>query len=737
MNGRGMNFAPNPSAKSMGIFVLFSGMWGASTELILAAAVHNPTQLSAFRIASLALYIIVLGLAVINFLQGLLKKQTGAVAAPRVTDDAPGKELRETRDFLEKLIGHANAPIIVWNTDNNITRFNRAFERLTGYTADEVVSHNLEMLFPPASRLVSMQEIGRTVGGEYWESVEIPILCKSGETRFVLWNSANIYADNDEDLQATIAQGVDVTERNKVNHELSETRDFLEKLIGYANAPIIVWNTDNQITRFNRAFERLTGYTAAEMIDRRLDILFPPASRHDSMLEIERTMGGEYWETVEIPILCRDGETRLVLWNSANIYGDNEDELQATIAQGVDITDRIMAENEREKLQEQILHKQKLESLGVLAGGVAHDFNNILMAILGNACLIRNELPVESKVLHDVQEIETAARRAADLCKQMLAYSGKGKFVISAIDLSELVGEMTSMLEVSISKKVHLEKHFATEIFPIWADPTQIRQVVMNLITNASEAIGDDEGTIIITTRVQECTEAYLRETFPQDVLEAGPYVCLEVKDNGCGMDEKTQSRIFDPFYTTKFTGRGLGLAALLGIVRGHSGAIQVLSKPGEGSCFTVVFPAATETKIIKSAEGRRESEKWIAQGTVLLVDDEESILNVGSRMLLKMGFSVLTADHGRDALEVYREHEADIRCIVMDLTMPQMGGDQAFQEIRKINDSVPIIISSGYNENEIAPRFDGKGLAGFIQKPYQLQDLVEVVKDALGTQES
>ena len=256
------------------------------------------------------------------------------------------EELRNTRDYLESLFDYANAPIIVWDKESKITRFNHAFERLTGYLAEEVVGQNLQLLFPEPSREESMRNIESTLGGEYWESVEIPILRKDRNIRIVLWNSANIYAEDAKTLSATIAQGQDITERKKTTEELRNTRDYLGSLFDYANAPIIVWNREFKITRFNHAFERLTGYLAEEVVGQNLQLLFPEPSREESLRNIESTLSGEYWESVEIPILRKNGDIRIVLWNSANIYAEDAKTLSATIAQGQDITERKKAEEE-------------------------------------------------------------------------------------------------------------------------------------------------------------------------------------------------------------------------------------------------------------------------------------------------------------------------------------------------------------------------------------------------------
>jgi signal transduction histidine kinase/ActR/RegA family two-component response regulator len=396
-----------------------------------------------------------------------------------------------------------------------------------------------------------------------------------------------------------------------------------------------------------------------------------------------------------------------------------------------DVTQQKRLEDERAKELEQLQHMQKLEGLGLLAGGIAHDFNNLLMAILGNTDLAIQDLPSDSPVASSLNQVKQISLQAAELCKQMLAYSGKGKFVVGAIDLSRLIGDMAKLIEVSISKKVVLHYNLTPHLPAIEGDASQVRQVIMNLVINASEAIGEKSGVISLTTGVMDCDEAYLRGAYLGDHSSPGQFVSFEVSDTGCGIEKDIQSRIFDPFFTTKFTGRGLGLAAVMGIVRGHGGAIKVYSEPGKGSTFKVLFPAtgqiaAAEERVLRSTD-------WRGTGTILLVDDEDTVRSVTRRMLERAGFSVITAADGREAVRVFRDSADKLACVLMDLTMPHMNGDVAFREMHKIRSDIPIILSSGYNPQDVRARFAGKGLAGFIQKPYQLADMIETLRSVLG----
>ncbi len=391
-----------------------------------------------------------------------------------------------------------------------------------------------------------------------------------------------------------------------------------------------------------------------------------------------------------------------------------------------DITERRHAEEERIKLEKKLQHSQKLESLGILAGGIAHDFNNILTSIIGHAELANRRINPGSPALDNLRKIEQAAARAADLARQMLAYSGKGRFVIENIDLNCLLEEMLHMVEVSISKKAALSLNLTRPLLRVEADATQIHQVVMNLIINASEALGDNNGTIIVSTSQMHCERSYLAGLWPSEDLPEGLYIVLDIADSGCGMDKDTLAKIFDPFFTTKFTGRGLGMAAVFGIIRGHKGAIKIYSEPGKGSVFKILLPASTSP--VESSGDVVCRDDWKGSGTVLLVDDEEIVRSIGSEMLKELGFEVITANDGQDALDIMQSRTG-ISIVLLDLTMPRLDGEEAFKELRKIKPDIKVIMSSGYNEQDVTQRFVGKGLAGFVQKPYKLSVLRDVLK--------
>ena len=438
---------------------------------------------------------------------------------------------------------------------------------------------------------------------------------------------------------------------------------------------------------------------------------------------------------VELRLRRSDGAIRYVICRAEPAPDRGEDgSVREVIGTFQDITERREAEIERERFEAQMRHTEKLKSLGVLAGGVAHDFNNILQIIQGNAQMAMLDLPESSEPRKSIGEVVQASRRAAELCRQMLAYSGQGTIEMKVLDLSSIAEGIARMLKASISKKATLHFDFAEDLPAVRADPTQMRQIVMNMITNASEALEEKSGFITLSTRACECDESSFVEAYVADDLPDGTYVVLEVSDDGCGMDEETRGRLFEPFFTTKFPGRGLGMAAVLGIVRAHRGAIQVQSEPGQGTTITLYLPAVDEPVPARPAREPALRPDVRASGTVLVADDEPKLLEMLERILSDRGFTVVTAADGREAVDIFRERAGEIACVVLDLTMPRMDGEETYLELRRLDAEIPVIIASGFHRQEVEQRFNGAGPeVRFIQKPFDINILVEEIEAVMG----
>ncbi len=389
-----------------------------------------------------------------------------------------------------------------------------------------------------------------------------------------------------------------------------------------------------------------------------------------------------------------------------------------------------------EASEAQSRHVQKLESIGVLAGGIAHDFNNLLHVVLGNADIALSNVTPASPAREPLEEVVRATLRAADLTRQLLAYSGKGAFIVRHLDLSTEVREMATLLRTSISKQATLTWELDPKLPAVSADPTQIRQIVMNLITNASDALGDAGGTITLRTGVTRLEDLeHQRFGAPLEGEESlerskGSLVYLEIGDNGSGMNPDTLSRIFDPFFSTKFAGRGLGLAAVMGIVRSHHGLIRIRSEPGQGTAFRVLFPAVPGS-VSKIAKASGERSEWRGTGTIMVVEDEEGVREVAERILQDIGFETIGAEDGRHALDLMEEVGDRVTAVLLDLSMPRMGGAETFRRLRKTRPELPILLMSGYTEQVVAPQFSdsGPGVTGFLQKPFLAEDLIAVLR--------
>jgi PAS domain S-box-containing protein len=600
---------------------------------------------------------------------------------------------------------------------------NPAAERITGYNQAEC----LAMPDFPASIIhpedrERIVDLFRRAARDQREGTDVEFRCQRKDGR-VVWVAASwqpIYARDGHCLG--LRSGIrDITDRRQAEEALRGSELLFRTLFEQAQVGICLADLEGRILNSNPAMQMMLGFSGAELFRLTLQEItgFGDAiSLRDILLQASRDPGsGLTWES---EYLRKDGRTvwcRVV----ACLLRDVDDQPLYVLGLVEDITVRKQAELERQRMERQIQQTQKLESLGVLAGGIAHDFNNLLTGVLGHASLALELLPPHSPIRENLSSIEKGARQAADLTRQLLAYSGKGRFLIETLDLAAVVRDMSHLFQISVSKRCTVKYELGDGLPPIDGDVSQVRQVIMNLVINASEAIGDREGTITVRAGVMECDDAYLAEsTTLDDKLAPGVYVFLEVADSGCGMTPEVRTRMFDPFFTTKFAGRGLGLAAVIGIVRGHRGSIKVYSEVGRGSTFKALFPASAKAPIaLRSIQESPEAHTWRGRGLVLVVDDEEFIRAFAGRVLRDAGFEVLIAPDGRSGLETFRRQPDRVRVVLLDLTMPGMDGEETFREMRRIRADVRVILSSGYNEQDAVNRFTGKGLAGFLQKPY------------------
>jgi PAS domain S-box-containing protein len=525
-----------------------------------------------------------------------------------------------------------------------------------------------------------------------------------------------------DDLEKRVDQRTqEATRAAREAREYAESLREQAQLLDMARDGILSLDWDGTIRFWNRGAELMYGWTRQEAIGRiSHDLLKTEFPEPLAGIEDKVATAGR-WEG-DLVHTHKNGSTLKVSSRWA-IRRAGEGQTSGILEINTDVTDR-------RRTEEQLRHTQKLESLGVLAGGVAHDFNNLLTGILGNSSLAMDNVGPNHPNRLLIEEVMKAAERAAELTRQLLAYAGKGRFVMRTIDLSDLVREISGLVQTSFPKYAQLRLQLGDDLPGIDADPGQLQQIVMNLVINGSEAIAPEGGSVLVRTGVQEVDAHYISTmSSAGELLKPGRYVALEVHDTGAGMSVETLSKIFDPFFTTKFAGRGLGLSAVLGIVRAHYGALKVYSKLGQGTTFKVLFPASVHPVATQAQSAKRNLD---GAGTVLVVDDEEIVRMTAKHTLERFGYHTVMANDGAEALEAYRSHSGKIGLVLLDLTMPVMNGEETLRHLQAANPKVKVLLSSGYNEVEAVQRFAGKGLAGFIQKPYTAAGLAEKVKEVL-----
>jgi two-component system cell cycle sensor histidine kinase/response regulator CckA len=499
------------------------------------------------------------------------------------------------------------------------------------------------------------------------------------------------------------------------------------------SAGLGVWDHDlitGEVIR-NERWAEMLGYTLNELgsdASSWRNLVHPDDLPMVNKIAAEHEAGRAPFFQVEHRLRSKSGEWKWILNWGKVVERDKEGRPLRAAGTHLDITGRKQEEEKRLKLEAQIQQAQKFESLNVMAGSIAHNFNNLLMVMLGNLELALDRLLPLSPERREIEKAEKAAKHAAELSNLMLTYVGQKQMDMQVVNISDIIRGMSEILELALSKKAVLKfnPEFKPALFK--GDPVQIRQVVMNLVGNAAEAVGDNQGTVTLTTGTMFCDRSCFSPPFQNENLPEGDYVYLEIADTGCGMDQETLGKIFDPFFTTRFQGRGLGMAVVLGILRAHHGTILLDSQPGEGTTIRVLFPAL-ESAEKDERRAPTDKFKWQGKGTVLMIDDDEDVLQVGERMLKRLGFQVLTAPNASEAIEIFQKLSDNLDCVLINLTMPKMNGAELFHKFRHIRKNIPVIICSGYTEEQVMNRFREIKPAGFIQKPYSLKQLEEKMK--------
>jgi PAS domain S-box-containing protein len=631
--------------------------------------------------------------------------------------------LRESEEKHRAIIQTAIDGFWLVNADGRLVEVNESYCIMSGYSKQELLSMNIR-------DLEAIENAADT-------TAHIDKILRRGSDRFETRHRRKDGSLFDVDIRVQYRSAKDgqlvvflhdITLRKQNQEAVLREKALLRTLIDSVSDLIYFKDSDGFYLGCNKASEAFVGLSEAEQIGKTdFDLINPELAeacrRNDRfVMESGTVVTSEEWVTYP------DGRKVFLDTRKAPILGDDGHAI-GIVGISRDITERKRLEEERQELEQHFQQSQKLESLGVLAAGIAHNFNNLLSIITGNCYLVK--LRPEMAADH-ITPIEKAAGRAADLCEQMLIYAGKPSLVKTQINLAELVCSMLTMLQSTISQNSVISHDISDDIPWVHGDAAQLRQVVLNLVINSSEAIGEAQGEIDVSLAVNEVIEGEVRLDYLGKPIPSGRYVCLGVSDNGCGMDDDVRKRIFEPFYTTKFTGRGLGMSAVLGIISAHKGALQLHSLPEYGTSVNVYLPVQAEDCMKPEKTTDAGVAHWKGSGTILMVEDEKLIQVVAQEMLTELGFTIIEAANGKQALELYQRHAAEIRLVVSDIGMPVMDGYELFRELKKLNPELPIVISSGFGEATITSRIDRNEIAGFINKPYNFVRMQEVLKGVL-----
>ena len=630
--------------------------------------------------------------------------------------------IRESEERFRAIFQGAAIGVAQMDLEGHITLANDQYCAILGTTQEALAGKSFCAITHPDDIGREFEDMNRLLSGEVPSySMEKRYIREDGT---VLWGRlhASLIRDYEGRPQHFIKVLEDITERNNAEAALRESEERFRNMAD--TAPVMIWvsGPNNECTFVSKGWLAFTGRTLEqELGDGWMDSLHPEDRERCAGTVLRASQERAAYQ-MEYRMRSADGSYRWIKDEGVPRFG-KDGVFEGYIGSCTDVTNIKLA-------HEEALARQKLESLGVLAGGIAHDFNNLLGSIMADSELVLSELAPGSVAREGIDRINAVALRAAEIVRELLAYAGKESALFEPVDAPGLVREMIQLLKVSVSKRAALHIQLPEGLPAVRANAAQIRQVVLNLVTNASEALGEEGGVISITARRIVLSHDGPGESSQR--LSAGPYLRLEVTDNGCGMSDEVQAKMFDPFFTTKFAGRGLGLAAVQGIVRAHGGAIRVKSASGKGTRFQVLLPLLHETA--PKEDGRHESpENSVAgnEGTVLLVEDEESLRVPVSKMLRKKGYTVIETSNGDTAVELFRIYQHAIDIVLLDMTLPGMSGPEIFCKLQGIQPEVKVVFTTAYSHETLLSALDGQQPFGFIRKPYHLRDLLSVLRDA------
>jgi two-component system, cell cycle sensor histidine kinase and response regulator CckA len=632
------------------------------------------------------------------------------------------EELRVSQERLLLAQSAAGVATYDWNLRENVGHGSREFNPLYGLPPSDTgpsIDEWLQLIHPEDRERVLAEREQTRQGGDPCDS-EFRVVWPDGTLHWLL-AKGKLLRDSEGNPIRMVGVNMDITLRKRAEAALRENEERFRNMADSTPVMICASGPDKLATFFNQGWLNFTGRTMDQELGYGWTEGLHPEDLDRTVAAYSAAFDGRRFCQIEYRLRRADGEYRSILCTGVPRY-EAGGAFAGYTASCMDFTDL-------KRNQANVLANQKLESLGVLAGGIAHDFNNFLGSILAESELMMEDLADSAAVQDGVMRIKSVAIRAVQIVRQLMAYAGQESQLLRPIDLSLLVGEMLLLLKVAISKRATFQVDLPSNLPAVRVNAAQIRQVVMNLITNASEALEDQDGVISLTVARIPPPDAFRPDT--QNSPESD-YLQLEITDTGCGMTEEIQAKIFDPFFTTKFAGRGLGLAAVRGIIRAHGGTIQVESAPGRGARFTILLPCtaqpAEDTSDVSLPATREDGNVF---GTVLLVEDEEPLRLAVAKMLRKGGFTVLEAGDGRAAVDLFQANETVVDVVLLDMTLPRMSGKEVFVELRRIRPEMKVILTTAYSEDTALLNVGEQRPWRFIRKPYGLAQLAELLRTA------
>ena len=662
-------------------------------------------------------------------LPGSSEPPAAAVCLRDVTErEQSASELHKLSARNRAILRSAMDGFFVVDEQYHFQDVNEAFCRMTGYSADELLKMritDIEVSEPPHH---PADNSPMRTGLHQFATAHRH---KDGH---IIRLETSLIVLRDDGHKILVGFARDVTERLRAEETFERLSHQNKLILDSAAEGIFGVDIDGRFSFANPAAGQMFGSKVQDLIGINAHELVQcggcaqaPVNSTDCIL-CRIVRDGEVQQASDIMFNRKDGSEFPVDCVSSPIYEHGK--LTGTVVVFRDVSERKQADEERRQLEARFQQSQKLESLGLLAGGLAHDFNNLLLSVLCNASLAAEQVPSQSRVHPHLEKVIKAGRRASELTRQMLVYSGQGSYDVQPMALNELVDDMADLIRAALPKTIQLNLQLEPTLPMIKADSAQLQQVVMNLLINAAEASRGQTGTVTVKTELRTLGSEDLVTNYVGHQVTPGQYVCLEVRDDGCGMAPETLAKIFDPFFSTKATGRGLGLSAILGIVRSHRGAVSVHSRPNQGTTFTIVVPP-TNSPAVRQVQ--QQAPGALPHGaTVLVIDDEEDIREVVQAVLESRGVRVLTANDGPEGVTCFREHADEVDVVLLDMTMPGLGGEEVFREILSIRSDARVIMSSGYSEQDTLERLDDERMVGFVPKPYTAQSLVDTIGAAL-----